>query len=269
MRPEERSIPPSPGGETAVTALIVTYNQQEYLRDTFNSVRAQTIFDRIKVVISDDASTDGTFQLAQSLADGLPNVSVRRNPSNLGVMAHYRHVLPLIDTELVAILEGDDLWQNPEKLERQSALFRCLPALNGSFTGHTVVYESSGRRVRHPLLLGGERSGLAYFEDILQDNPSASFSNCMYRTAALTEVLSHDVVLAGYDWLVNLLIADRGPFGYLEGDFASYGVRVKGTWSRMDESRKLDMKIATLSAVAGQVGPRHRAIVQNLISVLR
>ncbi|MFT0892249.1 glycosyltransferase family 2 protein [Pseudochelatococcus sp. G4_1912] len=268
MTIKDRSISPPTRTGICITALIVTYNQEEFLRDAFNSVREQTIFDHIKVIISDDASTDSTFQLAQSLAEGLPNVAVRRNASNLGVIPHYRHIIPQIDTELVAILEGDDLWHNPEKLEKQSALFHFLPALNGSFTGHTVITESSGHRSRHPLLLGGERSGFAYFEDILQDNPGASFSNCMYRTAILAEALSNDITLVGYDWLVNLLIADHGPFGYLEGDYASYRVRTKGTWSQMEESKKLEMKMATISAVADYVGPRHRAIIQSLISTI-
>lgn len=255
--------------ETSLTALIVTYNQKAFLRDTFASVREQTLFDRVKVIISDDCSTDGTFELAMTLAEGLPNVAVRCNPKNLGVIPHYRQVLPQIGTELVAILEGDDLWQNPTKLERQSLLFRCIADLNGSFTGHTVEYEKTGERIHHPRLLGGERSGFVYFDDILQDNPSASFSNCMYRTAVLAEVLSKDVVLVGYDWLVNLLIADKGPFGYLEGNYASYRVRAKGTWSQMDKSEQLKMKITTLSSVAAHVGPRHRAIVLNLIDTLR
>lgn len=269
MRTECSTLFPASGDNLSLTALIVTYNQQEFLRDTFNSVREQTEFDRIKVIISDDASTDATFQLAQTLAEGLPNVTVRRNASNLGVIPHYRHVLQQINTELVAILEGDDLWHNPTKLDKQSALFSIFPDLMGSFTGHTIVFESNDTSIPHPLLLGGERSGFAYFEDILRDNPIASFSNCMYRTAAVSEVLSRDVVLTGYDWLVNLLIADQGPFGYLEGNFCSYRVLTKGTWSQMSEPKKLQMKIATLQAAADHVGPRKRAVVQNLLKIYR
>lgn len=252
-----------PTDHSGVTALVLAYNQAGSLRSALDSVRRQSIFDRISVIVSDDASTDGTHDLARTLVSSYPDARVRRNETNLGVMEHYRRAIAEVRTEFVAIIEGDDEWTNTQKLERQRAFLDLFPNLHCVFTGYTVCFTKDGRRSRQPNLFGGRRSGLVHFEEILQDNPGASFTNHMYRTRALAEVLSRDPARSGYDWLVNLLIADSGPIGYLEGDFATYNVHEGGRWSGMSDSEKIRLKIGSLKAIEPLLAPKHAAAVRQ------
>jgi glycosyltransferase involved in cell wall biosynthesis len=261
MKPLKSNIEPQ---RERLTVLILVYNQKSHLKSAFESVKMQSVFGEISVVISDDCSQDGSYELAEEIAENYPNVIARRNSTNLGVMNHYARAVSLLTTDLVAILEADDVWTRPDKLEKQMDFFYFNNEINGVLSGYSVVSKGGLHKVRRPQLYGGSLSGFLYFEDILNDNPGGSFTNYMYRTSVLLDALSKDIAKNGYDWLINLLISDLGPMGYLEGDYANYNVHGDGAWSNLSLHQQLSMKIKTLFVLEDHLQPQHRAAVKCL-----
>lgn len=116
--------------ETPVSALLITYNQQQYVRAALESVLNQTY--PLDLVISDDASTDDTVGVIRAtLAEyrGAHRVRLNVRAQNGGVVANQNDGLALTEGELVVLFEGDDI-SAPDRVERIVA-----------------VYEESGRRV--------------------------------------------------------------------------------------------------------------------------
>src|SRR5215469_516249 len=56
-----------------VTAVIVCHNDGRWLPRCLESLRAQTIFDRLELVIADNVSEDGSDKLARNLIAHWPN----------------------------------------------------------------------------------------------------------------------------------------------------------------------------------------------------
>lgn len=260
---------PRQGLDHSVTVLIVTYNHIDHLKRAFNSVVNQDLFGNVKVVISDDLSNDGTFELALSLAKGFPNVRVRRSTAQCGTMRHYKEAIREVDTDYVAVLEGDDFWTNPQRLVDQVLLFRLVPSLNCVFSGYSVIDGDGAVLQRRPTLFGGRRNGFLCFEELLQTNLIASFSNCMFRTSVINELLGYDATLEGYDWLINLIIASRGPIGYVEGDHGAYRVHAGGAWSSLDATRKSDMVLKTLDLARSLVSARYHRLIDERLKQLK
>lgn len=254
-RPAEAASP--------LTVLLVVHDHAAHLRTAFESIAAQSIFGETRLIVSDDASTDGSADLAVALARGLPNVTVRRNPHNLGIAEHYRALVRSLETEYVAILEGDDFWIAPSRLADLRAMLAAHPAMNAAFAAYTLV-DAAGKPVapRRPALFGGGRHGFAYFEDVLQGNPIGSYSNCMYRSDTLRDVLLNEAGDMVYDWPVNLLIAARGPIGYLEGDYGAYRLHEGGFWTSMAADEKQRWLARCLDAVRPRLPPRYRRVVE-------
>lgn len=100
-----------------VSIVTPTYNHAESVESCIRSVLAQGHADWEMIVV-DDGSTDGTPELVEAFDD--PRIRVIRLPhrglDHLG--ESYNEALAQAQGELVAILEGDDLWP-PDKLERQ------------------------------------------------------------------------------------------------------------------------------------------------------
>jgi glycosyltransferase involved in cell wall biosynthesis len=112
-----------------VKVVITTHNRRKWAARAIESVLAQT-HPAIYVVIVDDASGDGTAELAQSYAAAEPDrVTVIRKSQNRGLADSIRLGLQAEpDAPYVAILNDDDQW-HPQKLTRQLELFERNSAL--------------------------------------------------------------------------------------------------------------------------------------------
>ena len=80
---------------TKVSVVIAAYNAETFLRQTMESVLAQSLRD-IEVIVVDDGSTDKTAEILHSFAD--PRLSVLRQ-KNTGVSAAYLGVLGHFEPE--------------------------------------------------------------------------------------------------------------------------------------------------------------------------
>ncbi len=88
------------------TVLIPAYNVRHYIVDTLNSVFAQTHAD-FEVVVIDDGSTDGTWELLQTIRD--PRMRLLRH-RNHGVAFTRNCGIREARGRFIAFLDGDDQW---------------------------------------------------------------------------------------------------------------------------------------------------------------
>ena len=110
-----------------VSVVIPTFNAEAYVRATLDSVVAQT-FEDWELVVFDDGSTDGTVDVATSVASGDDRVLVLRG-ANEGVAAARNRGFAATDptTEFLIFLDNDDLW-HPELLATLVAMLDEHPA---------------------------------------------------------------------------------------------------------------------------------------------
>lgn len=105
-----------------MAVVIPAYNAERFLAETLDSVLAQGYADW-HAWIGDDASTDGTLELARSYAARDQRLTVLALDPNGGVVATRNRLMQACEgTELVALLDHDDLWR-ADYLERSVALF--------------------------------------------------------------------------------------------------------------------------------------------------
>jgi len=75
------------------------------LRETIRSVLNQTYKD-MKIVVLDDASSDGTTEVVASFND--PRLSYIRHERNIGALNNWNYAINCADTEYVNVFHGDD-----------------------------------------------------------------------------------------------------------------------------------------------------------------
>lgn len=101
-----------------VTSLIISYNQEDYIEQALESAVMQRGAFIHEILISDDQSTDKTKDIIRTYADKYPYLIKIVSPQeHLGLTNNYWHALDQIDSDYIAILEGDDYWL-PGKLQR-------------------------------------------------------------------------------------------------------------------------------------------------------
>ncbi len=103
-----------------VSLILLAYNQEAYIREAVSSCLRQETRHPIEIVLSDDASSDSTFEIISRLAAeyaGPHKVVARRNPTNLGIGAHVNACIAHSSGELIVFAAGDDI-SRPERVQR-------------------------------------------------------------------------------------------------------------------------------------------------------
>jgi glycosyltransferase involved in cell wall biosynthesis len=95
---------------------VPVFNGERFLRRTVESLLAQT-FDAFELVISDNASTDGTERIARDLAAADSRIAFHRQPRNLGLAANHRFLARRASARYFKWASSDDLY-DPRYLER-------------------------------------------------------------------------------------------------------------------------------------------------------
>ncbi|HEY6478281.1 MAG TPA: glycosyltransferase family A protein, partial [Polyangia bacterium] len=118
--------------------MVIPTHGGRFLPEAVRSVQAQAFADW-ELVIVDDGSTDGTAEVAHTLASKDARIRVATNPRNLGIAAARNRGLASIspDSRFVAFLDHDDLWM-PGALETLRGALLANPqasAAHGTATG--------------------------------------------------------------------------------------------------------------------------------------
>ena len=109
--------------------IIPLYNKAPYVVKAIGSVLAQSFAD-YELVIMDDGSKDGSFEVALRCIDGHPNCHIYRQV-NRGVSVARNNAVALSQGQYLCFLDADDWWE-PTFLEEMSRLIEAFPDLFSS-----------------------------------------------------------------------------------------------------------------------------------------
>lgn len=119
-----------------VSVCIVTYNQASYIRDSIDSVLNQKTDFPFEICIGEDDSNDGTREICKEYAEKYPDrirLFLRSREDVIYCQGYPTGQFNMTETmkacrgKYVAICEGDDYWQNPEKLNKQVCFMETHP----------------------------------------------------------------------------------------------------------------------------------------------
>ena len=100
-----------PSSEPLVSILVASFNQEEYVIDCLESIR-NLDYPNLELIISDDASRDGTFEIARRWIEDHRDRFIRaiavRQPVNLGIVRHFQYLFDQAQGDFLAYLASDD-----------------------------------------------------------------------------------------------------------------------------------------------------------------
>ena len=101
----------SRGGRTVpdISVCIPTFDRRQYLKPLLESLVAEPGAERLQIVVSDNASTDGTEELCRSFSREWPQVKYVRQPENQGPDRNFLSAVKHADAEFCWLFGSDDL----------------------------------------------------------------------------------------------------------------------------------------------------------------
>lgn len=132
-----------------VTVVMSVYNGTRYLTEQLDSLRLQTVSPD-RVLIADDCSTDGSFDLIVKYIEehGLGNWTINKNRSNFGWRKSFKRLLDLasIDDGIVFPCDQDDIWE-PDKIAVMSSILEKDPSIEVLSCAVEPFYENGAKKV--------------------------------------------------------------------------------------------------------------------------
>ncbi len=100
-----------------LTILIPTFNKQEYIAQTLDSIFMQKTSYTFHVVICDDCSIDNTLQIAEAYQKKYSNIEIIYSDINNKLYKNILRGYQKLDTEYFCILDPDDYWIVDNKIQ--------------------------------------------------------------------------------------------------------------------------------------------------------
>jgi glycosyltransferase involved in cell wall biosynthesis len=125
-----------------VSVGIPTYNGAKYLRESVESVLAQTFRD-FELVLIDDLSSDKTWIIAEEYARKDPRVSAVRNNGRLGLAANFNRCIESTKGRYICVWHQDDVMM-PQNIEYKVALLEANPQV-GFVHSNVLMIDDQGQ----------------------------------------------------------------------------------------------------------------------------
>lgn len=116
MTGETRGVPPR------VSVCIPVRNGAPYIAQAVRSALDQADAD-LEVVVQDNASTDGTWEILEAMAAADPRLKIARNPVDIGMAPNWNAVIDRARGDHLVFLSGDDFLE-------PGHVRRCLEAFD-------------------------------------------------------------------------------------------------------------------------------------------
>lgn len=219
-----------------LNVILITYKQEDYIRQTIESILMQKTNFEFNIVVADDCSPDSTLEIIREYAqDTLINFEFLPNSENLGYVKNYKRAFTACKAKYIAIIEGDDYWTSPLHLQKHIDFLDSHQDCTMSFNRHERLFVDKGYN-DIPEWNYEENYRSITSNEMALGNQIGNLSCCVLRNIEIEEAVFDAYFFA--DWLLGMYL---GMFGYLaqQKDVTSaYRVHDNGQWSRMSEKEQ-------------------------------
>jgi glycosyltransferase involved in cell wall biosynthesis len=236
-----------------VTVVIAAYNAARFIRQTLDSVFAQTLH-HVELIVVDDGSTDGTAAILNTIDDRRLQVL---HQTNAGVSAARNAGLALARAPYIFFLDADDVLL-PDALQRMVATLDDNPDRVACFAHHIRIAEDGtelSRRADLPLKMFPP-------SDTLRNLVTKNFIVCgaiCIRTEAARRVRGFNPDLKwGEDWEFWCRLAVLADFAAMPNDVVLLYRQHRGSANSRWRNSPIRPDYKAIEAVYSHVAVRQR-----------
>ncbi|WP_278036308.1 glycosyltransferase [Flavobacterium nitratireducens] len=222
-----------------VSVFILTYNQEQFITQTIESVLMQQTDFAYQLVIGEDCSTDSTRQICENFASQYPN-NIKLLPAldkNIGLIANYMRTIKECDGKYIAICDGDDYWIDKYKLQKQVDFLESNPDFSIVYTRVRKLFPNGEFKES----VANTKGRTTNFDDLIFDNYIPSVTTLFKNIQNNQNQLPKWILKYPYgDWPTYLwTIKESGKIYFLDEVTAVYRVDI-------GESFKIRKKVSAI-----------------------
>jgi glycosyltransferase involved in cell wall biosynthesis len=227
-----------------VSVCLICYNQEKYIEQTLQSIFDQH-YPHLEVIIADDCSTDNSKKIIESfLHKNQLDWNFLPANVNVGMQKNWQNCIEAASGDYIALLEGDDFWNDSEKIQKQVEILEQDKTLAACFTNSLVINEMSDRHYPEYVIDKIER---LTFRHILKGNniPTCTVLFRRHKIDFPPAYFKSPYV----DWIIHLSNAKTGDYFFLDEKTSTYRLHENGAYGGQSEINRNLKMIRTLECL--------------------
>ena len=233
---------------------LMVYNHENYIREAIEGILIQKTNFPIEVVIGDDFSTDkslaiikeyqNTPQIHFKILDRKVGDDYWQNRQKIGRLHNFYNILENCSGKYIALLDGDDFWTDPLKLQKQVDFLESNDDFSICF--HNMNISNQANLTSNELTNTKDQESVTTIVDLAQKGNFLFTASVVFRKPTM-----------GYpEWLIELPIGDYpihlyhaqfGKIKYLNQVMGVYRVHESGAWGVFSKETQYEKWIPTLT----------------------
>ena len=233
-----------------ISILVVTYNHEAYIGQCLDSILMQQTAVDFEIIVGEDCSSDNTRKICEDYAQKYPDkirlflrsredvIYINGRPTGRFNMIQN---LKAAKGDYIAVIEGDDYWTDPHKLQKQLDFLKNNEQC--SLCCHAQVKELNGDRIADPRTDNLKDGGLYKASDLFAFQLQPQLRTVFFKNCLSPQEIEGDFFRTSIygDFALCFMLAKYGQIGFVDEVMAVYRLHEQGYAAR---SLKTDMDYA-------------------------
>jgi glycosyltransferase involved in cell wall biosynthesis len=225
-----------------VTVILLTYLHENYIGQALESVLGQETDFAYNITIIEDCSPDRTREIVREYARKYPEkIRLRLPPHNRNDNLEWMKAIEEAEGKYVALLDGDDYWTSPHKLQKQVDFLEQHPECVQCFHSTEHFYDDGSRESYFSTSPGNKT--ILDLEDLYQGNfmPTCAV---LFRKGLFGPFPDWFNDIYGADWAIHLMNTQHGKIGYIDEVLGATRIHGGGAWNGASSIKQLNILIS-------------------------
>lgn len=250
--------------DTSVEVVVFSFNHEPFIESSLKSILEQNVNFPVKIRVHDDNSSDLTAVLAERLLSrsGIP-YEIHRSAQNKykDGISFFHHFIANSKSEFVAILDGDDVWTDSNKLQLQLNALRENPQV--SLSHHKALQLEGEKRVSIAWPPDWATAELVS-GNLLSKNNFVSTSTVVLRVSDFPKEMPEGFnELSIGDYPMWALTSQDKYIHFINKEMSDYRVHSNNLFASLNTDDAMEKELAARIYIANAVKKENKALWQH------
>lgn len=205
---------------------VRTHNQERFVCEALDIVLRQRTTFPFEIIISDDASSDGTVTILQEYQRQYPNkIRLLLQETNIGGPENLKRVIEASKAKYVTCLDGDDFYTDDYKLQKQVDVLETHPEYAACF--HNTWYADEMGRLCG-LFNRPDFHAIHDAHEFIRERWFVPIHSAVLRREYIDFPAWYNTVMND-DYIVHLSVAKHAPYYYMPDVMVAYRMHAQNT----------------------------------------
>lgn len=221
-----------------LSVLMITYNHEPFIAQALDSILEQQVDFDYEIVIGEDCSTDNTRKILLNYQRAhFDKIRLLQTDKNMGMLPNFVRTYKACTGDYVALIEGDDYWNDPTKLQKQVDLLDKQHEIAICFHNCEEFFDDDSRPSWY--YVPQKQPRISDLDDLISGCNFIPTCSAVFRNRLFVDFPDWYFTLNMGDWTLHILNAHYGKIAYIDEVMGRHRHHVGGVWSLRRQAENL------------------------------